>query len=43
MIPNFDKVWEIIQFRHFLNEVYTNEELCFYLHVRYILKGVWIE
>ncbi|CAD8081087.1 unnamed protein product [Paramecium sonneborni] len=43
MIPSFDKVWEIIQFRHFLNEIYTKEELYFYLHIRYLLKGVWVQ
>ncbi|CAD8161988.1 unnamed protein product [Paramecium pentaurelia] len=43
MIPSFDKVWEIVQFRHFLNDIYTKEELYFYLHIRYLIKGVWIQ
>ncbi|CAD8134019.1 unnamed protein product [Paramecium octaurelia] len=44
MVPRLDKVWEVVQFRHFLNDIYSLEELYFYLHARFLLRrGPWME
>jgi len=38
--PILNKLWEIVTFREFILDRYSNDEIYFYLHYRYIIfKG----
>lgn len=38
LLPKLDKVWEVVQFRNYLSDAYSLEELYFYLHARFLLR-----
>jgi hypothetical protein len=42
-VTRLDNVWEVLQFRYFLNDIYCMEELYYYLHARHMLRrGSWL-
>ncbi len=42
--PILNKLWEIVTFREFILDRYSNDEIYFYLHYRYIIfKGSQLE
>ena len=36
-IPKLNRMWEFCTFKEFLDEKYSNDELYFYLHCRYLI------